>query len=69
MRPGSRSNPPRPDTIEVRDECSDLLWRRRDNPLMTVSDLHRPLTSPFVHRYHCHEHSRFAFLDPGVLSA
>src|SRR6266568_4727379 len=52
VQPGSRSDLLRPDTIEVRDECSDPLWRRRNSPLMTVPDLHPPLTSPFVHRDH-----------------
>jgi hypothetical protein len=42
---GSRSDLRRPDTAEVRDECSDLLWRRRDDPLVAVRDLHSSVTS------------------------
>src|SRR5260370_827173 len=52
VQPGSRSDLPRPDPIEIRDQCGDPLWRRRDDPLMAVPDLHLPLTSPFVHRDH-----------------
>src|SRR5258708_21607898 len=40
----SRSDLRRPDTVEVRDECGDPLWRCRDNPLVAVSYLHP--TSP-----------------------
>src|SRR6266498_3108882 len=54
LQPRSRSDLRRPDTVEVRDECSDPLWRRRDNPLVAVPDLHPPLTSPLVH---CTRHS------------
>src|SRR6516225_8638058 len=48
VQPGSRSDLPRPDAIEVRDECGDPFGRRRNDPLMAVPDLHPPLTSPFV---------------------
>src|SRR6266704_4696896 len=45
LQQGSRSDLRRPDTAEVRDECSDLLWRRRDDPLVAVRDLHSCVTS------------------------
>jgi hypothetical protein len=44
VQPGSGSDLRGPDAIEVRDERSDTLWRRRDNPLMAVPDLHPFLT-------------------------
>jgi len=47
LPPGSRSDLRRPDTVEVGDEGSDPLWRRRDNPFVAVPDLHPPLSSPF----------------------
>src|SRR5258708_29367796 len=40
MPPGSWSDLRRPDTVEVGDEGSDPLWRRRDNPFVAVLDLH-----------------------------
>src|SRR6266536_2525928 len=40
LQPRSRSNLRRPDTVKVRDERSDPLWRRRDNPFVVVPDLH-----------------------------
>src|SRR6516164_2553620 len=48
VQPGSRGDLPRPDAIEVRDECGDPFWRRCDDPLMSVPDLHPPLALPFV---------------------
>jgi hypothetical protein len=48
LQPGSRSDLRRPDTVEVRDERNDPLWRCRDNPLVAFPDLHPSLTSPHV---------------------
>jgi hypothetical protein len=68
VQPGSRSDLPRPDAIEVRDECGDPFWRRRDDPLMAVPDLHPQLTSPFVPCDHA-ETRRFALLKGGRRAA
>jgi hypothetical protein len=46
--PRSRSELRRPDTVEVGEEFSDPLCRRRDHPLVAVPDLHPMLTSPLV---------------------
>jgi len=46
---------------EVRDECSDLLWRRRDDPLVAVRDLHSSVTS----RGAVAETHRFCTRTPG----
>src|SRR6266567_7443471 len=48
LPPRSRSDLRRPDTVEVRDERNDPLWRCRDNPLVAFPDLHPSLTSPHV---------------------
>src|SRR5260370_23293288 len=49
VHPGSRSDLPRPDPIEIRDQCSDPLWRRRDDPLMAVPVILPPRPPPLVH--------------------
>src|SRR6516162_541752 len=64
VQPGRRSDLPRPDAVEVRDEGSDPFWRRWDDPLMAVPDLHPPLTSSFV-PVDCVETQRFALLEGG----
>src|SRR5260370_41018209 len=46
MPPGSRADLRRPDTVEVGDEGSDPLWRRRDNPFVAVLYLPHPSPHP-----------------------
>src|SRR5260370_12701773 len=49
LQPGGGSDLRRPDTVEVSDEGSDPLWRRRANPFVAALHPHPPLTAPLVH--------------------
>jgi hypothetical protein len=49
LPPRSRCDLRRPDPVEIRDECGNPLWRRRDTPFVAVPDLDPSLTSPLVH--------------------